>query len=286
MFANTGEILAMVGENGAGKSTLIQVLSGATSADEGEVFLAGQKVRFNHPHEAEAAGIATVYQELSLVNNLSVAENIFAGQQQVGGLGLMNTRAMNRAAQVLLDQFQVEFEPEDRVSSLSLGNQQMVEIMKALSGNAKALILDEPTSSLSLQEANLLFDRLRLLKEQNIAIIYVSHHLEEVFALSDRVFVLRDGQAVGSRITAETNESEIVNMMVGRELEAWETTASCSLENEALRVEGLTREGVFEDVSFSLCSGEVLTFFGLVGAGRTEMARALIGMDAYDGGTV
>jgi ribose transport system ATP-binding protein len=286
MSANSGEILAMVGENGAGKSTLIQVLSGATHADEGEIYLAGQRVRFSHPHEAERAGIATVYQELSLVNNLTVAENIFAGRQQVGPFGLMNTRAMNRAAQALLDQFQVEFEPGDRVSSLSLGNQQLVEIMKALSGNAKVLILDEPTSSLSLQEANILFDLLRRLRDQNMAIIYVSHHLEEVFAISDRVFVLRDGEAVGSRLTTEVDETEVVNMMVGRELEAWETGASCSLENEVLQVEGLTREGVFENVSFGLCAGEVLTFFGLVGAGRTEMARALIGMDPYTSGTV
>jgi len=284
--AYAGEILAMVGENGAGKSTMIQILSGATQLDEGMIVLDGKPVQFSHPREAAIAGIGTVYQELSLVNNLSVAENIFAERQPTGTLGLIATRTMIADAQRLLDSFQVEFDPRDPVGSLSLGNQQLVEIMKALVGRTKVLILDEPTSSLSLQEANILFTRLRQLREQGISIIYVSHHLEEVFEIADRIVVLRDGEVAGTRVTTETNELEIVGLMVGRELVAWERSANCSQETEVLKVANLSGKHGFQDVSFSLCAGEILTFFGLVGAGRTEMAKAIMGMDQSSGGTV
>ena len=282
-----GEILAMVGENGAGKSTLIQILSGALQPDSGRLFLQGQEQHFHSPSEAEAAGISTVYQELSLVPNLSVAENIFAARQPTGPLGLITHGAMYRAAQDMLDQFQVSFSPRVRAGSLSLGNQQLIEIAKALSRQAKVLILDEPTSSLSLQEANLLFGRLQQLKQQGMAIVYVSHHLEEVFAISDRTVVLRDGQMVGSRVTAQTNEREIVGMMVGRELGPMIGGKSQAATGpELLRVSNLSRRGAFEDVSFSLHAGEILAFFGLVGAGRTEVARALMGLDQATGGQV
>ncbi len=282
-----GEILALVGENGAGKSTLIQILSGALQADAGQLFKAGQEVTFHNPHEAEAAGISTVYQELSLVPNLTVAENIFTGRQPTGALRLINIGAMNRAAQEMMDRFQVDFRPDDRVGLLSMGNQQVVEIMKALSVNAQALILDEPTSSLSLQEANILFNRLQRLRERGLAIIYVSHHLEEVFKISDRIAVLRDSQLMGIKKTAQTTEREIVSMMVGRDLGAL-TIADRTHEigPEALRVAGFSRQGVFEDIDFSLHVGEIITFFGLVGAGRTEVARALIGLDTPTGGEV
>ena len=282
------EILALVGENGAGKSTLIQVLAGAVQPDEGQIMLDGKEVRFNHPHEAEAAGISVVYQELSLVNNLTIAENIFAGRQPRGAVGLMDVGAMQRAAQAMFDQFEVGFKPNERVSLLSLGNQQMVEIMKAMSRQAKVLVLDEPTSSLSLSEANLLFNRLRQLKQQGITVVYVSHHLEEVMAISDRVAVLRDGELVGVVNTADTDEHRIVGMMVGRELGDSNLVAGTDVQKgkELLRVEGFSRKGVFEDVSFSAYAGEVLTFFGLVGAGRTEMARCIVGMDVANAGEV
>ena len=194
-----GEILGLVGENGAGKSTLIQILTGALEPDTGQLFLEGQVVHFAHPHEAEAAGISAVYQELSLVNNLSVAENIFAGRQPTHTLGLMDVGEMNRKAKGWLDRFDATFAPTERLGNLSMGSQQLVEITKAISRNAKALILDEPTSSLSLQEAGQLFVILRQLKEQGLAIIFVSHHLEEVLEICDRISVLRDGQYVGTR---------------------------------------------------------------------------------------
>ena len=217
--ANQGEVLAMVGENGAGKSTLIHILAGVYQPDTGRIRLEGQEMHFEMPHEAEAAGISVVFQELSLVPNLTVAENVFAGRQPLGPIGLIDQRAMYRATQELLNLFGVDFKPNTQVGKLSMGNQQMVEIIKALARNAKVLVLDEPTSSLTLQEAARLFDRLRQLKAQGLAIIYVSHHLEEIFEISDRVAVLRDGKLVGVRPTAELDEHGVVSMMVGRELE-------------------------------------------------------------------
>ncbi len=284
--AYRGEILAMVGENGAGKSTLIHILSGAYHADAGRIYLDGQEVAFRDPHEAEAAGISVVYQELSLVPNLAVAENVFANRQPTSTLGLIDQRIMIRETQELLNIFSVDFKPTDRVGRLSMGSQQMVEIIKALARKAKVLILDEPTSSLSLQEADQLFDRLRQLKQQGLTIIYVSHHLEEIFALSDRVAVLRDGQLVGVRTTSEIDEHHIINMMVGRDLSDLEKAAATEHGPEFLRVENFSRKQDFQNVSFNLHAGEILTFFGLVGAGRTEVARTLVGLDSGATGEV
>jgi ribose transport system ATP-binding protein len=284
--ANRGEILALVGENGAGKSTLIHILAGAHRPDSGRVLLDGGEVSLHSTHEAEAAGISVVFQELSLVSNLCVAENVFGGRQPLNPLGLIDQRAMYRATQELLNLFQVDFRPSTQVGRLSMGNQQMVEIIKALARNAKVLVLDEPTSSLSLQEAARLFERLNQLKAQGMAIIYVSHHLEEVFEISDRVAVLRDGKLVGVRPTKELDEHQVISMMVGRELEAMTANVRSEGGKEMLRVESFSRGRVFHDVSFSLNAGEVLTFFGLVGAGRTEVARALVGLDAGATGRV
>jgi ABC-type sugar transport system ATPase subunit len=283
-----GEILALVGENGAGKSTLIQILTGALDPDTGNIYLDGEEVHFKHPQEAEGVGISAVYQELSLVNNLTVAENIFAGRQPLNGLKLINVGEMNRQSQEWLNRFEATFPPSVRVDSLSLGNQQLVEITKAMSRNAKILILDEPTSSLSLQESRRLFDLLRQLKSQGLGIIFVSHHLEEVFEISDRVAVLRDGEHVGTVQTAESDEHQIVGMMVGRDLGDLENLHGADAERGAivLDVEHFSKAGKFEDVSFDLHDGEILTFFGLIGSGRTEMARSLIGMDKAGAGTV
>jgi ribose transport system ATP-binding protein len=285
--AHSGELVALVGENGAGKSTLIQVLSGVHRPDTGQVFLNGTAVHFQSTHEAEVAGISVVYQELSLVPNLTVAENVYADRQPTGFAGLIDTGAMRRQTQKLLDLFGVEFDPDTQVGRLSMGNQQMVEIIKALSREAKVLVLDEPTSSLTIQESERLFDRLRQLKQQGMAILYVSHHLEEVFSLSDRIVVLRDGKMVGTVKTSESDEHKIVSLMVGRELtDLAAPQASGERGVELLRLENFSRKGVFANISFQLCKGEILTFFGLVGAGRTEMARALVGLDRPSGGTI
>jgi ribose transport system ATP-binding protein len=277
---NGGEILALVGENGAGKSTLIHILAGAYRPDAGHIFLDGREVSFHSTYEGEQAGISVVFQELSLVPNLTVGENVFANQQPLGALGLINQRAMYRRTQELLDLFQVDFKPSTPVGRLSMGNQQMVEIVKALARNVKVLVLDEPTSSLSLQEAGRLFERLDQLRRQGLGILYVSHHLEEVFQISDRAAVLRDGRLVGVRPTIELDEHAVIRMMVGRELEPLEENVHAAAGAEILDVQGFSREGVFQDISFTLHAGEVLTFFGLVGAGRTEVARALMGLDS------
>lgn len=282
-----GEILALVGENGAGKSTLIHILAGAYHPDAGKIYLGADEVAFQSTQEAERAGVSVVFQELSLVPNLTVAENVFANSQPLGPLGLIDQRAMNARTQELLNLFRVDFRPSAQVGRLSMGNQQMVEIVKALARNAKVLVLDEPTSSLTLQEAARLFERLNQLRSQGLAIIYVSHHLEEVLQISDRVAVLRDGKLVGIRTTAELDEHQIVSMMVGRELEAFaDRGAEREAGPEAMRVEGFSRHGVFEDINFTLHEGEVLTFFGLVGAGRTEVARSLMGLDSGAAGSI
>jgi ribose transport system ATP-binding protein len=287
MEVNQGEILALVGENGAGKSTLIKILSGVYHPDTGRILIGGKEAHFRNPLEAVQAGISVVYQELSLAPNLSVAENVFAGRPPKGRVGLIDVATMRQKTGEMLQGFDVEFGPRTEVGTLSLGNQQLVEIVKALSANAKLLILDEPTSSLSLQEAKELFIRLRQLKERGITIVYVSHHLEEVFEISDRVAVLRDGCYVGTKITGQTNESEIVSMMVGRALDASGSLVAAQPHgDEILRVENFSRKGVFSDINFNLYRGEVLTFFGLVGAGRTEVARALVGLDAPTGGNI
>jgi ribose transport system ATP-binding protein len=287
MEAHCGEILALVGENGAGKSTLIKILSGVYKPDSGRILIEGTEVAFRDPIEALHAGISVVYQELSLVPNLSVAENVFGGRPPSNRAGLIDSHYMNRKAQEMLDPFEVEFGPRTRVGSLSLGNQQLVEIIKAVSADAKILILDEPTSSLSLQESGVLFEWMRQLRDSGITIIFVSHHLEEVFEISDRVIVLRDGCYVGTRITSETNQTEIVKMMVGRDLgEMLGMSQNSTCGEQLLRVDGFSRKGVFEDVSFVLRECEILTFFGLVGAGRTEMAQALVGLDKPSGGTI
>jgi len=283
-----GEILALVGENGAGKSTLIQILSGAQQPDEGQIFLNGSEVHLHHPHEAEMMGISAVYQELSLVGNLSAAENIFAGRQPVTRLGLIDVGEMNQEAQVLLDEFEATFPATVMVGELSLGNQQLVEIAKAMSREAKVLILDEPTSSLTLSEAGMLFELLKKLRQRGLGILFVSHHLEEVFEISDRITVLRDGHYVGTVETAESDEREIVRMMVGRDLAELENLHGSPGDrgDVALKVRGLSRSGKFEDINFDLYYGEILTFFGLIGAGRSEMARCIIGMDIATSGEI
>ena len=282
-----GEILALVGENGAGKSTLIKILAGVYIPESGHIYIQDEEKHFDNPRDAELAGISVVYQELSLVPNLSVAENIFNGWPPTNRLGLMNLAEMQRTTDEMLDRFEIQYNSSTRVGALSLGNQQLVEIIKALSSNAQILIFDEPTSSLSIQEANILFDRLRRLKQQGFTILFVSHHLEEVFQISDRVTVLRDGKYVGTRVTSQTDEQEIVNMMVGRDLDESDSLISDQPPGpEILRVEALYSKDCFEEISFTVHAGEILTFFGLVGAGRTDVARALVGLDDSTSGRV
>jgi ABC-type sugar transport system ATPase subunit len=279
-----GEIHAVVGENGAGKSTLMKILAGAYHADAGTVQLDGRAVTFGSPREAQAMGIGMVYQELNLVPDLSVAENIFLGRQPVRLLGWVDRGRLRASARSLLDTLGAPLDPDALIRDLSVGQRQMVEVAKAYSMDPGILVLDEPTSALTEHETSILFGTLRRLRDQGIAIIFISHRLREVMEISDRVTVLRDGRLVGSRPIAELDPAEIVRMMVGREVTDLFPKRTVPIGEVVFEVRGYSRSGVFQDVSFQVRSGEILGLAGLVGAGRTEVARAIFGLDAHDAG--
>ncbi|MBE7559160.1 sugar ABC transporter ATP-binding protein [bacterium] len=280
----TGEVHALVGENGAGKSTLMNILGGVLSPDEGRIELAGRPVRFHDAHEAGQAGVAVVFQELSLVPNLSIAENIFANRQPTLAGGFVHRARLEADAQRLLELFQLALPPGRLVKHLSPAHAQLVEILKAISQRPRLLILDEPTSSLSGVETQLLFDNIRRMKLEGVSIIYISHHLPEVFAVADRVTVLRDGRRVATREVSEVDEETLVRLMVGRELSNVYGRREGEIGEELLRVEGATREPAFRDVTFSLRRGEIVGLAGLVGAGRTELGRAIFALERWQKG--
>lgn len=279
-----GEVHVLLGENGAGKSTLIKILAGAYRPDEGEISLDGEPVVISSATEAQERGISTIYQEFNLVPQLSVAENIFLGRQP-RRFGIVDRRKMRDEARKLLERMKVRVEPDALVSALGVAQKQMVEIAKALSLNARILIMDEPTASLSGQEVERLFEIVRGLKEEEVAMIFISHHLEEVAEIGDRVTVLRDGKVV-DQVPATTELSELVRMMVGRSVEAQFPRRRPEIGEVLLEVKNLSRERVLEEVSFYLRAGEVVGVAGIVGAGRTELARAIFGADPVNSGEV
>lgn len=283
-----GELHALCGENGAGKSTLIKVMTGAHAPDEGEILVNGEAVSFSNPQQALAKGIACIYQELSIVPQLDVAKNIFLGNMFTKGkTGFLDKKRLYKdAAEILHDHVKLDVDPHEIAGRLSVAQQQMVEIGRALTRQAKVIIMDEPTSSLSDKEVETLFDLIRMLKADGIAIIYISHKLDEVMQLSDRITILRDGQKIKTVNTADTTKEQLITAMLGRELSNMYNKQPAKIGDTVLEVNGLTREGVFEDISFSVKSGEIVGFFGLVGAGRTEIMRAIFGIDRYDGGEV
>ncbi|MEJ5202386.1 MAG: sugar ABC transporter ATP-binding protein [Anaerolineales bacterium] len=272
-----GEILALIGENGAGKSTLSLILSGIHKPDAGAIYLEGRPVTFNAPVDAIQAGIAMVFQELSLVGSLSVAENIFANRQPVGAAGTIRWDELYRQTREFLSSFDLHLNPRQPVKYLSMGQQQILEILKAISINPKVLLLDEPTSSLTESEAAYLFENIRKLQKQGISFIYITHKFSEVFQIADRVMVMRDGKHVGTRQVSEVTENDLVAMMVGRQITSLYGAAERTSKEEYFRVEGFSRRGVFKNISFELRRGEILGFFGLIGAGRSELARAIVG---------
>jgi ABC-type sugar transport system ATPase subunit len=280
----SGEVLALVGENGAGKSTLIKVLSGAEQPDSGEIRVDGDVVVLHAPADAARLGIATVYQEFNLFPALTVAENVMFGRVPRRH-GLLHWGRARADAQAILDRIGAAIDADRKVAELSVAEQQMVEIAKALVRHVRILILDEPTAVLGghdVEQLTLMVERLR---DTGVGIIFISHRLDEVFGLADRYAVLKDGQPAGNGNVADIDHDGLVSKMVGREI-SHERRASSARDDELLRVEGLTRHGVFRDVTFSLRSGEVLGVAGLRGAGRTEVARAIFGADRVDAGTV
>ncbi|MET9252356.1 sugar ABC transporter ATP-binding protein [Streptomyces sp. NPDC003717] len=281
-----GEVHVLLGENGAGKSTLIKMLSGAYTPDAGRVLAGGEEVRIHGAADAERLGIATIYQEFNLVPDLTVAENIFLGRQP-RRYGMIDRKRMEADAAVLLERVGVDVSPRARVRELGIARLQMVEIAKALSLDARVLIMDEPTAVLTSGEVEKLFAIVRALRADGVGIVFITHHLEEIAALGDRVTVIRDGRSVG-QVPASTPEDELVRLMVGRSIEQQypREPAAVTDGEPLLTVEGLTRDGVFHDVSFEVRPGEVVGIAGLVGAGRTEVARAVFGADPYDRGSV
>lgn len=279
-----GEVHVILGENGAGKSTLIKMLSGAYQPDEGEILFEGEPVRIPSAAVAQSLGISTIYQEFNLVPQLTVAENVFLGRQP-RRFGIVDRRRMRSEAQMLLERIKVRVVPDVLVSNLGVAQRQMVEIAKALSLEARVLIMDEPTASLSGQEVERLFEIVHGLKQDEVGVIFISHHLEEVTGIGDRVTVLRDGKMVG-QVPATTDHAELVRMMVGRSIEDQFPRRRPEVGEILLEVKDLSREGDLDDVSFQVRAGEVVGIAGIVGAGRTELARAVFGADPLDSGEV
>lgn len=279
-----GEVHVLLGENGAGKSTLIKMLSGAYQPDEGEILLDGEKVDISSAMDAQKLGISTIYQEFNLIPQLTVTENVFLGRQP-RRLGFINRRKMREDTRALLERMKVRVDPDSRVESLGVAQRQMVEIAKALSLDARILIMDEPTTSLSGQEVERLFEIIHGLKEDDVGVVFISHHLEEVAEIGDRVTVLRDGQFV-DRVPASTDRSEFVRLMVGRNIEDQFPRRKPETGEVLMEVKNLSREGVLEDISFELRAGEVVGVAGIVGAGRTELAEAIFGAEPADSGEI
>ena len=275
---NEGEVRALVGENGAGKSTLMKILNGNYKKDEGQILIDGQEVNITNPQVADSLGITIIFQELNLVDDLSIAENIFAGRL-AKGMNLINWRKINQKAKELLLRIGFDADPKTIVGTLTVAEKQMVEIAKALSRNSRIILMDEPSATLTKKELDALFQIIRDLKAQGIAVIYISHRMEEIFEICETVTVMRDGQIIGTREVADVSSDELVKMMVGRELDSAFPKRDVKIGEEVMRVENLCRKDRRQDVSFSLHEGEVLGIAGLVGAGRTEIMRAVFGVD-------
>lgn len=282
----SGEVHALMGENGAGKSTLMKILTGVYTKDAGTVLVDGKEVNYRNPQEAEKAGIVFIYQELNVMFDLTVEENLFMGKEIHGKFGICDKKAMQKKAQEALNTLGVNISPKTVISELSVGQQQMVEICKALMADAKVIIMDEPTAALTQSETVALFKVIESLRKKGVSMVYISHRMEEIFELCDRITVLRDGSYIGVKNIPETNMNEIVKMMIGREIGERYPSRDVKIGKEVLKVKGLTRKGTFHDVSFSVRAGKVLGVSGLMGAGRTEIMQAIFGNLSYESGTI
>jgi len=281
-----GEIHALCGENGAGKSTLVKILAGVHAPDAGRFQVSGEDVAFRSVADSKAAGISVIYQEPTLFPDLSVAENIFIGRQPKNRLGLIDHGRMRRDAAELFARLGVVLDPSRTAEGLSIADQQLIEIAKAISLDAKVLVMDEPTAALSGVEVERLFVVSRSLRDAGAAILFISHRFDEVFGLSNRITVMRDGRYIATHATADVTIERIVRDMVGRDVDALFPKSEAAVGEPVLTVRGLRRRGVFADIDFEVRAGEIVALAGLVGAGRTEVARAVFGIDKYDDGTV
>ncbi|OOY21075.1 ribose ABC transporter ATP-binding protein [Thioclava sp. DLFJ5-1] len=282
-----GEVHALLGENGAGKSTLMKVLAGMYQPDEGTIEIEGTPVTMRTPLEAKRRGVVLIHQELSLAEEMTVAENIYLGELPRRSLGRVDWKTLFAKSEEILKRLNCGFGPKDRVGALSIANQQMVEIARALTVDAKVVIFDEPTASLTDAEKVVLFEIINDLKARGVGIVYISHRMDEIFTLADRISVLRDGGYRGTLVAGDTTEDEVIQLMIGRSLDLSRRQHSEVKTGEvALKVEGLSCGKLFQDVSFELREGEVLGFYGLVGAGRTEIAETLFGLRRPTAGTI
>ena len=281
-----GEVHALVGENGAGKSTLMKVLAGLHKPDDGEIVYRGEPIQVAGPLDARQKGILLIHQELSLSPELSVAENIYLGGWPTNRFGVLKKRELRRNASDALEALGCGFGPDVRVGTLSVAMQQMVEIARAEAFSANVVIFDEPTASLTDTEKELLFQTIRGLKSRGVGIVYISHKMDEIFDITDRITVLRDGQVQGTVETQDTNLNQVTRMMIGRTLDAYFVKAKEEFGAEVLRVDGLSKSGQFSDVSFSVREGEVLGLYGLVGAGRSEVVETIFGVRRADAGRI
>ena len=272
-----GEIHALMGENGAGKSTLMKILTGVYTKDAGTVLVDGQEVNYKNPQEAEKAGIVFIYQEINSLFDLTVEENLFMGKEITKKFGICDKKAMRAQAQEIMDRMGVNIPVDAVMGDLSVGQQQMVEICKALMVDAKVLIMDEPTAALTQSETENLFKVVNSLREKGVSIVYISHRMEEIFELCDRITILRDGTYIDTRYIKDITMDDIVQMMIGREIGERYPARHVQIGGEVIRVEGLTHQKLFRDVSFSVRAGEVLGVSGLMGAGRTEIMQAIFG---------
>ncbi len=280
-----GEVLALLGENGAGKSTLIKMLGGAHQPDGGDILIDGVPIEIHSAKDAQEAGIAVIYQEFNLVPELTVAENLFLGREKTR-FGLVDLVAEREQAEVWLKRIGLDIDPDEKCGRLTVAQQQAVEITKALTFDARILVMDEPSAVLTDQEVERLFEVVRDLRESGIGIIYISHRLDEIDALADRLLVLRDGQYIGEGVVAETDRDTLIEMMVGRSLEDEFPPREVETGEERLSVDRLNRGRAVKDVSFSVKAGEIVGFSGLVGAGRTETMRLIAGVDRRDSGEI
>lgn len=281
-----GEVHALMGENGAGKSTLMKILTGVYTRDSGTVIVDGREVIYKSPQEAERDGIVFIYQELNSLEDLTVEANMFLGKEIRNSFGVCDKKAMEEKTREILNKLGVNIEPSEVMSDLSVGQQQMIEIAKALMVDAKVIIMDEPTAALTQGETVILFDVIKSLREKGVSIVYISHRMEEIFQLCDRITILRDGNYIGTEKITDIDINEVVKMMIGREIGERYPKRNTPIGEEILKVEALTKKGKFENISFSVRKGEVLGISGLMGSGRTEIMQAIFGNLPFESGKI
>ncbi|MCL2162856.1 MAG: sugar ABC transporter ATP-binding protein [Oscillospiraceae bacterium] len=285
LTVHRGKVNVLIGENGAGKSTLMKILSGAVIKDNGEIIYDGQKIEINSPSDSLKHNIAMIYQEFNLVQEMTVQDNIFLGKEITNKL-LVDKKQTRKMVQKIMQEYDIDLDPGDMVENLSIAKQQILEIMKALSSNSRIIVMDEPTSSLSLHEVRRLFEIIYKLKEQGITIIFISHRLEEVFEIGDYVAALRDGCFIGEWPIGEVTDSDLIMAIVGREIDHLFPKKIVEIGDTLLKVENLTKSGVYENISFDVKKGEIMGMAGLIGAGRTEVALSIFGDMQFDSGTI